>query len=299
MGPEHADATIESIDLEKHCAFRVNKLLTDDVESIAIRLKELELSAQPISWFSSGFWVDSEHRARLLESSFFQESKIYVQNPSSYLPCLLLAPRPGETVLDLAAAPGGKTLLLAELMENRGTLSAVEPVRNRFFKLQSILKKYGAQIVKTYLSDGRSVGKKVPERFDKVLLDAPCSGEARIHRSDPESWQFWSPRKIKEQARKQFGLIRSAFESLKPGGDLVYCTCSFSPEENEAIISDFVEQTPAAEVLALTLPLENVQPGLASWNNKEFDSAVKKSVRILPDQLMDGFFMTKIRKLNR
>lgn len=93
---------------------------------------------------------------------------------------------------------------------------------------------------------GERLEKKTPERFDRVLLDAPCSGESRIHQDDPASWQHWKLRKIKEQARKQYGLIRSAFAALKPGGTLLYCTCSFAPEENEAVVSDFLTDTPEA-----------------------------------------------------
>ena len=147
------------------------------------------------------------------------------------LATLVLDPQPGEDVLDLAAASGGKTLHIAAKMRNEGKLSAVGPVRGQSFKLQTNLKRYGSEITRTYMTNGRTVGKKTPERFDRVLLDAPCSDESRIHQDDPESWQHWKLRKIKEQARKQYGLIRSASAALKPGGTLLYCTCSFAPEK--------------------------------------------------------------------
>jgi 16S rRNA (cytosine1407-C5)-methyltransferase len=106
---------------------------------------------------------------------------------------LALAPRPGETVLDLAAAPGGKTLQLAALMQNSGRLSAVEAVKGRFFRLRANLERGGVTNARTFLMDGRAVGRKCPEMFDRVLLDAPCSSEARFSRLDPRSWAHWSP----------------------------------------------------------------------------------------------------------
>ena len=124
--------------------------------------------------------------------------------------------KPEESVLDLAA--GGKTLQMACMMNNQGALSAVEPVKNRFFKLKANLEQQGASFVKTYLTDGRTVGGKCPERFDRVLLDAPCSSESRFTQLNPDSWSHWSIKKVKEVARKQKKLLMSALYSLKPGG---------------------------------------------------------------------------------
>ena len=96
-------------------------------------------------------------------------------------------------------------------------------------------------------TDGRSIGRKVPERFDRVLLDSPCSSESRIRLDDPSTYQHWSPRKTREMVRKQRGLIRSAYLALKPGGELVYCTCAFSVEENEQVVDYLLRREPAAE----------------------------------------------------
>lgn len=194
--------------------------------------------------------------------------------------------------------------MLAELMENQGWISAVEPVRNRFFKLKTNLQDYGCTIAHLYQTDGRSVGRKVPGRFDRILLDAPCSGEARIRTNDPETYRFWSLRKIREQARKQAGLIRSAFQSLRPGGILVYCTCSFAPEENEMIVSRFLDKTKDARLIPPTIdgaPVSSIpgirtQPGLTRWNNKDLYPEINRTLRIVPDEIMDGFFLACLTK---
>jgi 16S rRNA (cytosine1407-C5)-methyltransferase len=186
---------------------------------------------------------------------------------------------------------------MAAMMQNQGHIAAVEVIRARLFKLQASLRRCGVSNVKTYLTDGRTVGRKTPERFDRVLLDAPCSSEARFNRREPSTWKHWSLRKIKECARKQRGLLRSAIASLKPGGTLLYCTCSFAPEENEAIVHGVLTQMgEAIEIEAVRLPLENVQPGITHWEGKDLHPDLARSVRILPDRQMDGFYLCKLVK---
>lgn len=292
---------LESFYQLKRPAFRWNSLSSTNKADVLNSLAEDLIQFQSLDWFEDGYLIPTEQREQLVSSRAAELSQIYVQNPSSLLPCLILDPQPGEEVLDLAAAPGGKTLLMASLMKNEGLISAVEPIRPRFFKLQANLKRYGATLTKTYQTDGRSVGRKVPERFDRVLLDTPCSGESRIHSSNPESFQFWSPRKLKEQSRKQYGLIRSAFQSLRPGGKLVYCTCSFAPEENEKIVSEFLEDHANARVLEIEdrfMQSESIkiQPGLREWKGKEFHPQVDRTIRIVPDEVMNGFYIALIGK---
>jgi 16S rRNA (cytosine1407-C5)-methyltransferase len=173
----------------------------------------------------------------------------------------------------------------------------VESVKGRFFRMRANLERHGATMVKGYLMDGRAVGAKVPERFDRVLLDAPCSSEARFRTSDPGSWSHWGPKKVKEAARKQKRLLDSAIRSLKPGGCLVYCTCSFSPEENELVVNSQLRRYgEALSVEPVELPLENLQKGLTHWQEKPLDVALERAVRILPNAGMDGFFLCKLRK---
>lgn len=296
LPPDRRDACLASFCLEKPTSFRFNPLRGDPDET----RRELECAGfvlTPVPWYHLAVTVEGERRRALTESAPFREGRIYIQSLSSMAAPLALAPEPGETVLDLAAAPGGKTAMIAAMMENRGRLSAVEAVRGRFFRMKANLDLQGATMVRTYLTDGRSVGRKCPEMFDRILLDAPCSSEARFTRLDPESWAHWSPRKVEEAARKQRGLIRSALEALRPGGVLLYCTCSFSPEENELIVNDALRRHgDGLRVCALDLPLPNLQPGLTRWKGKELHPDLARAVRILPDRVMDGFFLCLIRK---
>jgi 16S rRNA (cytosine1407-C5)-methyltransferase len=276
----------------------VNTLIAAVDETVAELVAD-GFSFEPAGWLPEAFTarLDSAQRRRLTESAAVRQGRVYIQDLASMTAPLLLGPRPGESVLDLAAAPGGKTIQMAAMMENTGTLSAVESVRARFFRLRANLSNCGATMVRAYLRDGRSVGRKTPERFDRVLLDAPCSGEARFDRRNPQTWQYWGLKKIKEAARKQKGLIRSALKALKPGGLLLYCTCSFAPEENERIVHDLlVEKGDAVQVVPAELPLPNVQPGLAGWEGNAFDRRLTQATRILPTAEMDGSFLCLLRK---
>ncbi|MGI9173850.1 MAG: RsmB/NOP family class I SAM-dependent RNA methyltransferase [Rhodothermales bacterium] len=276
--------------------FRVNTLKATRSD-VRASLEREGVGFHDVSWKPDAFWVEAEERAALLASAAYQAQAIYVQNLASMVPPLALAPKPGERVLDLAAAPGSKTLQMACMMEDEGEIAAVEVVKGRFFKLRANLEAQGATAVRTFLQDGTKVWRYRPEHFDRVLLDAPCSSEGRFHLSDPQTYAYWSPRKIKEMARKQRRLLYSAVQCLKPGGTLVYSTCSFAPEENEAILDKTLRRFDGALHLEpLSLELENMQPPLESWQGRPFKSALRHARRLLPTETMEGFFVAKLRK---
>lgn len=275
----------------KAVSFRINRLKAS-VTSVLTVLKEADICATVFDFWPHMFHCPAENRAMLLSHPFVENGLIYIQNPSSLLAALLLAPIPGETVLDLAAAPGGKTLILAELMENTGQISAVEAVKPRFFKLRHILELYGAKNVRTYLQDGKTIGFKCQSRFDRTLLDAPCSSEARFSIQEPASWSHWSEKKIQELARKQKQLLFSAIQATKPGGTIVYCTCSFAPEENELVVNHVLKKLPKEiRLLPVRLPITNIQQGLTQWNGKEMSPELAKTVRILPNGVYNAMYL--------
>lgn len=224
-----------------------------------------------------------------------ESGQIYIQNPASYFAVSILAPKQDEEILDLAAAPGGKTLAIAARMNNTGRLAAVEPIRGRFFRMQANLQRCGVTNVDFYQRDGRSVGRAVPERFDRVLLDAPCSSESRMNWQDASTYQHWSPRKVKETQRKQKSLIRSAYAALKPGGTLLYCTCSFAPEENELVVASLLKKTDA-QIMPIADYPANSMPGLTQWLGKVLNENLALTLRVLPTGPWDGFYVAKIFK---
>lgn len=278
-------------------SFRINTLKADRSTVLEqLRIQGHEVHSVP--WYTDGFWVAPEHRQQLLASDVYQSQSIYIQNQASMIPPLILDPQPGECLLDLAAAPGSKTLQMACLMAQEGEIAAVDAVRSRFFKLRENLRIQGATEVRTFLKDGRAVWKHRPEYFDRVLLDAPCSSEGRFHVDEPSSYAYWSLRKIKEMEKKQRRLLISAVHALRPGGTLVYSTCSLAPEENEGVLTFVLKKFGAAlELVPINLKVDEMIAPSKSWQGKTFDVSTQHARRILPSQYMEGFFVCKIRKI--
>ncbi|WP_457596752.1 RsmB/NOP family class I SAM-dependent RNA methyltransferase [Hydrogenimonas sp.] len=293
--PQEADAILDTFAHPRPLSFRINTLKTDTTSALDA-LRRDGFAPKPVAWYPYAFTLPPHDRQALARHPLFGEGDIYIQSLSSMLAPLLLAPEPGEEVLDLAAAPGGKSLMMAQMMENHGRIACVEPGRDRFFRMRANLERGGAAIARCYMHDGRAVGAKTPERFDRVLLDAPCSTEAKFRTDNPATTAYWSERKIREMAKLQWRLMRSALKALKPGGRLLYATCSFAPEENEAIVSKALATFEHIDIVPLEPPIANTRKGLASWGKKRFDPRVEKSVRILPDETMEGFFLCLLEK---
>ena len=292
--PEDAlAAVLASFRAEAPTVFRVNPLKSDAV-SLRAELEAAGFAVERLAWPPDVFAVPTEERRALTEHAAWREGRLWIQNPSSMLPPIVLDAQPGDEVLDLAAAPGSKTLQLAA---TGARVTAVEKSRPRFFKLKANLKSQGALEVETRLSDGRGYWRGREESFDKVMLDAPCSSEGRFRENDPASFAYWSPRKIREMRRVQRRLADSAVRMLRPGGLLAYSTCTFAPEENESVLDKLLQRFEGAlEILPLDLPLEKVQSGLAEWEGKSFAPPLARALRILPDGPFEGFFLALLRK---
>jgi len=295
--PDRLEAVRATFSAGRHGAGRVNRLLTD-ADPVLAELRAAGLRPRTLPWYPDGFTVDPAEREALGRSQPASDGRIWLQNPSSMIPPLALEPEPGERVLDLAAAPGSKTLQLAALMRGEGELAAVELVRPRFFRLRRNLEQAGASFVRTFLRDGASVWRHRPDWFDRVLLDAPCSTEGRFRADDPETFAYWSPSKIRAMVRKQIPLLQGALRTARPGGVVVYSTCSFAPEENEFVIDrvlDWAGGRVSVEELPAGLP--EMSPALSGWEGRTVDPGLAAARRILPDGIFEGFFVCRLRKL--
>ncbi|HSL94129.1 MAG TPA: RsmB/NOP family class I SAM-dependent RNA methyltransferase [Bacillota bacterium] len=158
--------------------------------------------------------------------------------------------QPGHRVLDLCAAPGGKSTHIAAKLQNRGLLVANELTATRVTPLLHNLERFGSPHYAVTSCRAETMAKALPDYFDRILVDAPCSGEG-LFRKDPHSRQEWHPRHPQRLARTQFDLLKAAFAMLKPGGRLVYATCTFAEEENEQLVDTFLAEHPAASVVSL------------------------------------------------
>jgi len=297
LPPDQQRGCLEAMAAPRATAFRANALKGQPDDTIA-ELRQQGFALQSVGWRQDMYLVREEQRRDLTECQAWAEGRIYLQNPSSVLPPVLLDPQPGEEILDLAAAPGGKTVQLAEMMQNRGRIAAVDVARPRFFRLQRTLELCGVTCADTYLRDGAGVWHQCPERFDRVLLDAPCSAEGRIRAQDPDSFSSWSEKRIRQISRRQRRLLFSAVQSLKPGGRIVYATCTFAPEENELVVEKALKRFGSSlEVEEIKLPVANQAAGLTRWRDKPLRADLARCARVVPDGVMAGFFMARIRKV--
>ncbi|MGQ9724394.1 MAG: RsmB/NOP family class I SAM-dependent RNA methyltransferase [Tepidimonas sp.] len=279
----------------KAVVFRVNPLRAREPATVLASLAPLQPEA--VTGADGVYRLPATDRATLTHHPLCAEGSLYIQGVASMAAVWALDPQPGEAVLDLAAAPGGKTALIAARMGNQGRLAAVEPVRARFFRLKANLQRLGVRNAQLYLKDGAQVGRLVPGRFDRVLLDAPCSSQAQFTRLDPASWAHWSPRKVRASAVLQARLIRSAADALKPGGVLVYSTCSLSPEEDECVLDALLRERDDLTPESLPWPVDLPSlPGLTAWRGQPLHPGLALARRVLPTEWTDAFFLCRLRK---
>ncbi|KKT69593.1 MAG: Ribosomal RNA small subunit methyltransferase B [Candidatus Uhrbacteria bacterium GW2011_GWF2_44_350] len=262
--------------------FRVNILKSNDEEVMRV-LRSENIAFERIKDLPHAFKIRNRSDKDLLEHPLCKNGKIYLQGVASMLPVLALDPQPGERVLDLCAAPGSKTSQIAAAMKN-GQLLACDDNEVRFQKLENTLQMQGVNFVETRLQDAALLYKEFPESFDKILADVPCSAEGRIDLNDPRSYRFWSEKNITAHAKLQRRLLRSAVACLKPGGTLVYSTCTLAPEEDGEMIEWLLATFPELKTEAFRLPFVSTHPGPAN------------SLYVLPSRESEGFFVAKIRK---
>lgn len=294
VGRERYEPIVQSFSRRDILSVRVNTLKTDRPRMPA-ELKERHIAFREVPWSAEALILEGVPPEEWGGLDLIQKGFLYRQSLSSMLPALVLDPRPGERVLDLCAAPGSKTTQMAAMMDNQGEIMAVEAIRQRSYKLRAVVGAMGAANVVITVLDGRRF--KSGQPFDKILIDAPCSSEGRFHLAHPKTFAYWSPRKIKEMARKQRGLLLSASRLLKPGGTMVYSTCTFAPEENEGVVDWLLRKTEGIlEVETVDLKGIPYYPCLGEWQGKGFDPRVQKCLRVLPEDGMEGFFIAKFVK---
>lgn len=303
---ELQDRVFEAYQTKRPTTFRANtlKISSDD---LAKELDLLDIKYERLSWYSDAFVLLHDDSRVLTESAIYNEGKLYVQSLSSMVPPLLLAPQPGELILDLCAAPGSKTTQIAAMMKNEGLVIANDLSTVRIYKLAHNLKQQGVTNVKTRRSKGEEMWKEVQRRqpFDRVLADVPCSLEGRFSVLDPKTYDGWSEKKVSDLAQRMGYLLRSAVQSVKPGGIVVYSTCTTSPEENEGVV-DWVMKKGDIK-LTLLNSYQSLQgliqdqrvmtmPGLTEWRGEVYDATLQSTCRILPSILMEGFFVAVLER---
>jgi NOL1/NOP2/sun family putative RNA methylase len=257
-------------------------------ENFEEKLREDFPEAEQADWNPEIFRLNSEKTAG--KSALHWLGEYYVQEESASLPVEALNPQPGEKVLDMCAAPGGKTTQIAAKMKNRGLLIANDDSPKRLKSLHANIYRTGAAAARVTNYDGRRIPKE--KKYDRILVDAPCSGEGNNAR---RSFDSASEQEFKNLNNIQQKLMENAEKLLKDDRVVVYSTCTFAPEENEAVVEKILEET--------SLKLENIETdtkhvrGVEGFQNRVFDFDTSKTVRIYPHHLRSGgIFVARFRK---
>ena len=277
-GNENLKQAITSLKKIPYLSVRVNKLKYTEKEFEEF-LKEKDI--QIIKKIDTVYYINS---GLIINSEGFKTGKIIAQDASSYLAAKNLGVMPNELVLDICAAPGGKTAVLAENMENRGEIIAIDIHQHKIKLIETNMKKLGIDIVKATVMDARNVNKQ-GRKFDKILVDVPCSGYGVI-RKKPEILYSKNRESVEELAKLQLEILNSAADILKNGGELVYSTCTITDKENTDNIEKFLKERKEFKVEKLYIP-ENI--------SGDYDKLGGFCINY-KEEIMDNFYIIKLKK---
>ncbi|WP_336160739.1 16S rRNA (cytosine(967)-C(5))-methyltransferase RsmB [Fusobacterium polymorphum] len=277
-GNDNLKQAITSLKKIPYLSVRVNKLKYSE-EEFEEFLKDKDI--QIIKKVDTVYYVNS---GLIINSEEFKTGKIIAQDASSYLAAKNLGAMPNELVLDICAAPGGKTAVLAEEMKNSGEVIAIDIHQHKIKLIDTNMKKLGIDIVKAIVIDARNVNKQ-GRKFDKILVDVPCSGYGVI-RKKPEILYSKNRENIEELAKLQLEILNSAADILKDGGELIYSTCTITDKENTNNIKKFLEERKEFKIEKLYIP-ENVLG--------DYDKLGGFCINY-KEEIMDNFYIIKLKK---
>lgn len=269
-------------------SLRANALKATAPE-IATALDNAHITHSAVPWYDDAFVIEEADASDLWPLDIYVQGKVYLQSLSSMLPPLILGAQPGIDILDMCAAPGGKTTQLAALGGREAHVTACEMNAPRADRLEHNLRKQGAENVVVLRQDARQLDDFF--RFDRILVDAPCSGSGTLCTGDPKMFKSFTPKLVEKCRSQQAALLDKALALLKQGGILVYSTCSILPEENEQQLVAALQRARKRgtfEVEPIKLPSIDDLPLLPN--------AVPETITLCPTDRYEGFFVSKVRR---
>ncbi|WP_010632063.1 RsmF rRNA methyltransferase first C-terminal domain-containing protein [Sporolactobacillus vineae] len=285
---DESDAFFKTYKQKRAFGLRMNPLKRSDGKTAV--LSRFHLRSVPFC--PTGYYYPEADEPG--KSALHQAGLYYIQEPSAMFVAETLDARPGERVLDLCAAPGGKSTQIAGAMHNQGLLVSNEPYPKRAKALSENIERMGITNTLVTNETPERLADYFPGNFDRVLVDAPCSGEG-MFRKDPDAAQYWSPAHVTECAALQKEILEQAITMLRPGGVLVYSTCTFSPEEDERQIEQVLQNHPEMELVPI-VKSGGIEDGRPEWTESG-NPQLRRTARLWPHQLEgEGHFVAKLRK---
>lgn len=279
-GEEITIKIIDGYTRKKYVTLRVNTIKAS-VEEIKNKLSEAGIEYEEINWYKDALIIKNVREDEIKKLKMYENGEIYLQSLSSMFPPIILEPKSGQNILDMAAAPGGKTTQIAALTNNMAFITACEKNKIRAEKLKYNLNKQGSCRVNIMIDDARKLSDYFS--FDKILLDAPCSGSGTDNIFDKN----FSKELLERSAKIQEDLLKKALKILKPGGEMIYSTCSILAKENEEILKKVLAMS-KAEIVPIDPDLIFEIPTLPV--------SIDGTICICPTDLYEGFFVAKIRR---
>ena len=276
---EEISAKIENrYKVQRPVTLRANNLKTS-LEKVKEKLDEAQIEYETISWYEKALIIKNVREEEIRKLEIYENGEIYLQSLSSMLPPIILEPKAGENILDMTAAPGGKTTEIAALTENKAYLTACEKNKIRAERLKFNLHKQGVKSANIMVEDARKLSDYFS--FDKILLDAPCSGSGTENIFDKN----FSKELVERSVKFQEELLSKALKILKPGGEMVYSTCSILKQENEKVLERVLSKGNA-----------QIEPIIVQ-DIEVLPSKIAGTITVCPTENYEGFFVAKIKKL--
>lgn len=265
--------------VKKVVTIRINTIKTNKQEIID-KLKNAQIEFDEIEYNNNALIIRNKNEEDLRKLDVYENGEIYMQSLSSMLPPIVLEPKEKENILDMTAAPGGKTTQMSAMTDNKAYITACEKNKIRAERLKYNLQKQGAKMVNVMQEDARKLSDYFS--FDKILLDAPCSGSGTENVLNAKFTEELIERSVKTQEE----LLKKALKILKPGGEMVYSTCSILKQENEDLLKKFLKKS---KIEIMPINLTDEIPMLPT--------TLKGTVCVCPTEIYEGFFVAKIKKL--
>ena len=284
-GIETAKKIINGYLIKRKTTLRINTIKSN-IEEIKNKLQESKIEYEEVPWSKEALIIKNVDEKTIQEMDIYQDGKIYMQSLSSMLPPIILEPKEKTDILDMAAAPGGKTTQIAALTNNKAHITACEKNKIRAERLKYNVDKQGATCVFIMPKDTRFIDDFFS--FDQILLDAPCSGSGTLDYNDANIEKYFTEQLIERSSKTQKTLLSKAIKLLKPGHEMVYSTCSILDCENEDVVSSVIKNG-NIEIVPINFEGMEELPILPT--------KISGTLCVKPTELYEGFFVAKIKRL--